>query len=45
MTQETTEKDICCPEFKTFMWYTTCPKYAKKYGNNYVVFVAEIEKG
>ena len=29
---------------KTYMWYTTCPKCAKKYGKNYVVFVAEIEK-
>ena len=22
---------------KTYMWYTTCPKCAKKYGKNYVV--------
>ncbi len=29
---------------KIFMWYTTCPKCAKKYGKNYVVFVAEIKK-
>lgn len=28
---------------KTYMWYTTCPKCAKKYGKNYVVLVAEIE--
>ncbi len=27
---------------KTFMWYTTCPKCAKKYGKNYVVVVGEI---
>ena len=27
---------------KTYMWYTTCPKCAKKYGNNYVVIVGEI---
>jgi len=27
---------------KTYMWYTTCPKCAKKYGKNYVVAVAEI---
>ncbi len=27
---------------KTYMWYTTCPKCAKKYGKNYVVVVAEI---
>ncbi|SHE96774.1 hypothetical protein SAMN05444274_103117 [Mariniphaga anaerophila] len=29
---------------KTYLWYTTCPKCAKKYGKNYVVYVAEIEK-
>lgn len=29
---------------KIYMWYTTCPKCAKKYGKNYVVFVAHIEK-
>ena len=29
---------------KNYMWYTTCPKCAKKYGKNYVVIVAEIEK-
>jgi len=28
---------------KIFMWYTTCPKCAKKYGKNYVVIVSEIE--
>jgi len=28
---------------KHYMWYTTCPKCAKKYGHNYVVTVAEIE--
>jgi hypothetical protein len=28
---------------KWYMWYTTCPKCAKKYGHNYVVIVAEIE--
>ena len=26
---------------KWFMWYTTCPKCAKKYGKNYVVIMAE----
>ena len=25
-----------------FMWYTTCPKCAKKYGKNYVVTVGEV---
>jgi hypothetical protein len=28
---------------KWFMWYTTCPKCAKKYGKNYVVIIAEIK--
>ena len=28
---------------KYYMWYTTCPKCAKKYGKNYVVFVAQID--
>ena len=27
---------------KLFMWYTTCPKCAKKYGKNYVAFLARI---
>ena len=27
---------------KIFMWYTTCPKCAKKYGKNYTVIVGEI---
>ncbi len=28
---------------KWYMWYTTCPKCAKKYGKNYVVVVGEID--
>lgn len=28
---------------KMYMWYTTCPKCAKKYGKNYTVIVAEIK--
>ena len=28
---------------KQFMWYTTCPKCAKKYGKNYVVIIGEIK--
>ena len=28
---------------KTFMWYTTCPKCAKKYGKNYVAIVSQVE--
>ena len=27
---------------KTYMWYTTCPKCAKKYGKNYMVLVGKI---
>jgi hypothetical protein len=27
---------------KLYMWYTTCPKCAKKYGKNYVVIVASV---
>jgi len=27
---------------KMYMWYTTCPKCAKKYGKNYVVIVARV---
>ncbi|KYC45032.1 MAG: hypothetical protein APG12_01481 [Candidatus Methanofastidiosum methylothiophilum] len=27
---------------KWYMWYTTCPKCAKKYGKNYVAIVAEV---
>jgi hypothetical protein len=28
---------------KEYMWYTTCPKCAKKFGKNYVVIIAQIE--
>jgi len=28
---------------KWFMWYTTCPKCAKKYGKNYVAVVTQVE--
>ena len=31
-----------CSE-KMFMWYTTCPKCAKKYGKNYVVILGKIK--
>jgi len=27
---------------KVYMWYTTCPKCAKKYGKNYVAIVGQI---
>lgn len=29
---------------KMYMWYTTCPKCAKKYGKNYVPIIAKIEE-
>jgi len=28
---------------KWFMWYTTCPKCAKKYGKNYVAIMGQVE--
>lgn len=28
---------------KMYMWYTTCPKCAKKYGKNYVVILSKIK--
>ncbi len=28
---------------KWYMWYTTCPKCAQKYGKNYVVIIAEVK--
>lgn len=39
------EKDIREKGFelkKMYMWYTTCPKCAKKYGKNYVVLIGNI---
>lgn len=27
---------------KWYMWYTTCPKCAKKYGKNYTVIIAKV---
>ncbi|HEX2920258.1 MAG TPA: hydrolase [Bacteroidales bacterium] len=27
---------------KWYMWYTTCPKCAKKYGKNYVAIISEL---
>lgn len=29
---------------KTYTWYTTCPKCAKKYGKNYVVLVGQVKQ-
>lgn len=29
---------------KWYMWYTTCPKCAKKYGNNYVAIIGQIKQ-
>jgi hypothetical protein len=49
-----TDTDKWCEDFKRnakaknleikkwYMWYTTCPKCAKKYGKNYVVVLGEI---
>ena len=34
-------KDIAIK--KELMWYTTCPKCAKKYGKNYVVIIGQLE--
>jgi hypothetical protein len=28
---------------KMFMWYTTCPKCAKKYGKNYVAILSRAD--
>jgi len=28
---------------KMYMWYTTCPKCAKKYGKNYVAIIAQVK--
>jgi hypothetical protein len=28
---------------KMYMWYTYCPKCAKKYGHNYIVIFGKIE--
>jgi hypothetical protein len=28
---------------KWFMWYTTCPKCARKYGKNYVAILSQVE--
>jgi hypothetical protein len=27
---------------KWYMWYTTCPKCAKKYGKNYTVIIGQV---
>ena len=27
---------------KMYLWYTTCPKCAKKYGKNYVVIIGKV---
>lgn len=36
-------KEMNCAIEKQYMWYTTCPKCAKKYGKNYVVIVGKIQ--
>lgn len=37
------EKGFKCDIKEVYMWYTTCPKCAKKYGKNYVVVIGEIK--
>jgi hypothetical protein len=39
--EKTKEKNLNVE--KTYMWYTTCPKCAKKYGKNYTVLIAKIK--
>ncbi|HPS13437.1 MAG TPA: hypothetical protein PLB87_09180, partial [Prolixibacteraceae bacterium] len=39
---ETKVKDKGLEIKKWYMWYTTCPKCAKKYGKNYVVILAKV---
>ena len=29
---------------KYYMWYTTCPKCAKKYGENYVAVIGDVKE-
>ncbi|MCX6238761.1 MAG: hypothetical protein NTY07_14565 [Bacteroidia bacterium] len=40
---ENTLKSRGVTKKRLFMWYTTCPKCAKKYGKNYVVLIAQVE--
>lgn len=40
---ETTLESKKLKKNKLYMWYTTCPKCAKKYGKNYVVIMADID--
>ncbi len=39
---ENTTKNKGLSMKKEYMWYTTCPKCAKKYGKNYVVVVGQV---
>jgi hypothetical protein len=40
---EKTVSDMGLTSQKVFLWYTTCPKCAKKYGKNYVVIVGLLQ--
>lgn len=40
MSQYVASQDKECKQL--YMWYTTCPKCAKKYDKNYVVLLAEV---
>lgn len=39
---ENTAKNKGLSMKKEYMWYTTCPKCAQKYGKNYVVVVGQV---
>ncbi|MBN3036085.1 MAG: hypothetical protein JW861_10910 [Bacteroidales bacterium] len=39
---EKTAKEKGMKVDKWFMWYTTCPKCAKKYGKNYVAIISRV---
>lgn len=40
---ETTIQSKGFKKHRLYMWYTTCPKCAKKYGKNYVAILSHIE--
>jgi len=41
---ETVLKSKGLSQKKMYMWYTTCPKCAKKYGKNYVAIIAQVDQ-
>lgn len=42
---ERVAKNVGMTFSQTYMWYTTCPKCAKVYGKNYVVFIGHLGEG